>query len=291
MRVPGSCESSRIAGRVVLAALGASVVSGPVVGQERPAQVVPPDSIRVHGMVVDRSTGQELPAVEVRFTSLDLLHPATWRGRTESSGRFRTVNLPQGLYQVTLDALGFTSLSREILLTGASEVDLRIDLVPDALELDPVVVTTLRRTRLERSGFEQRRRLGLGHIFTREEIEQRNPALVSDLLRMVPGTEIRMVRGRGEVRLRNGCIPDLVVNGIRVPNPGPIDDVVSVGDLAALEVYHGGAGTLTLLGSNCGTIMAWTREGGVEDGDGEIPRLDRLVVALAVVALGFLFTR
>jgi len=156
-----------------------------------------------------------------------------------------------------------------------------------------VVVTTLRRTRLERSGFEQRRRLGLGHIFTREEIEERNPALVSDLLRMVPGTEIQMVggRGRGQVRLRDGCIPDLVLNGVRVPDPGPIDDWVSVGDLAALEVYHGGAGTHTLLGSNCGTIMAWTREGGVEEGGGEIPRLDRLVVALTLVALGFLLTR
>jgi len=110
MRFPGSFISSRIAGGVVLAALGGCLLSGPAVGQERPARAGPPDSIRVHGIVVDRSTGRQLPAVEVRFTSLDLLHPATWRGLTEASGRFRTVNLPGGLYRVTLDALGFTSL-------------------------------------------------------------------------------------------------------------------------------------------------------------------------------------
>lgn len=278
---------------VVLAVAGALSVSGPAAAQERlptPGPAVS-DSVRVSGVVTDRATGRELSGAVVRLESADAARLEEWEARTPGSGRFRSRLLPEGIYRIRVTALGFTPLEQELVLVGASEVDLRIELVPDALELEPILVTSYRRTRLEVSGFEQRRRLGLGHTFTREEIERRGPLRVSDLLRSVPGTEITTVRGRvgSEVRLRRGCIPDLVVNGILVRNPGPIDDFLNVGDLEALEVYHGGAGFLTLSSNTCGAIMAWTREGGGEGGD--VPRLDKVIVALSIVTLGFLFSR
>jgi hypothetical protein len=284
------CRRSILAA-FALAAAGVIPISAPASGQEPVPEAAPAASVRVAGVVMDRATGRELMGVTVILESRDLARPLRWSTVTTASGRFRSPPLPEGIYSIRANALGFSALEQEITLMGASELALRVELVPDALELDPILVTSLRRTRLETSGFAQRRHLGLGHFFTREDIERRGPLYVSDLLRSVPGAQITTVRGRvgSQVRLRRGCIPDLLVNGILVRNPGPIDDILSVGDLEALEVHHGGAGSLTLSSNNCGAIMAWTREGGGEGGD--IPRLDRLVVALTIVAFGFLFTR
>jgi len=243
-----------------------------------PGEGVGPDTIRVSGVVLDQSTGRMLSGVSVTLTPLDEGRTQGWRGNTTGTGRFQSPLLSAGAYRLSVEAYGFSSVSQDVALAGASEMDLRIGLVPEALELEPIVVTSFRRTRLEGSGFYQRRQLGIGHTFTRDEIQRRSPARVSDLFRMVPGTEIITQRGRGgaEIRLRRGCVPE-------------IDDFLSVGDLEALEVYHGGAGTMTLSGSNCGTIMAWTREGGPVDG--ELHSLSRLVMALTVVGFGILLSR
>jgi hypothetical protein len=290
--VSSGCPCRRsIFAAFALAAAGVVPISAPASGQEPVPQAAPSSPVRVAGVVTDRETGRELLGVSVILESTDPERPLRWSTVTSASGRFRSPPFPEGIYSIRATALGFSVLEQDITLMGASELAVRIELVPDALELDPILVTSLRRTRMETSGFAQRRNLGLGHFFTREDIEQRGPLYVSDLLRSVPGARITTVRGRGgsEVRLRRGCIPDLLVNGILVRNPGPIDDFLSVGDLEALEVHHGGAGSLTLSGNNCGAIMAWTREGGGEGGD--IPRLDRLVVALTIVTFGLLFTR
>lgn len=256
-----------------------------------PIAAASPDTVRVSGTVADRATGRPLPSVSVRLTPLDLHRSPGWDGTSSPSGRFQSPFLLSGMYRLQVEALGFTPVSRDLVLGGAPELELQIEMVPEALELEPVVVTSVRRTRLDGSGFHERRRLGLGHTFDRDDIERRSPARVSDLFRTVPGVEVVTTRGRGggDVRLRRGCMPDLLVDGIRIPNPGPLDDFLSVGDLEAIEVHHGGAGSLSLSGSTCGAIMAWTREGGPEEGRPHT--LNRLVVALTVVGFGFLLAR
>jgi hypothetical protein len=292
MMIPGDPRRGPPPSLFVAAVAGALLVSSPVHGQDRAPVYPTMDSVRVSGVVTDRATGRELSGVELRLESVDVPTPVEWAARTPASGRFRSPLLPAGSYRIRVTALGFSTMEEDLTLMGASEVELRIELVPDALELDPILITSFRRTRFETSGFEQRRRLGFGHTFTRDEIERRAPFQVSDLLRSVPGAEITTVRGRAgsEVRLRRGCVPDVVINGIMIRNPGPIDDLLSVGDLEALEVHHGGAGSLTLSGNNCGAIMAWTREGGGEE-VGDIPRFDKLVVALSIMTMGFLLAR
>jgi hypothetical protein len=292
MMIPGDPRRGPTTSLFVSAVAGALLVSSPVHGQDRAPVFPTVDSVRVSGVVTDRATGRALSGVEVRLESVDAPTPVEWLGRTPASGRFRSRLLPAGSYRIRVTALGFSTLEEGVALVGASEVELRVELVPDALELEPILITSFRRTRFETSGFEQRRLLGFGHTFTREEIEGRAPFRVSDLLRSVPGAEITTVRGRAgsEVRLRRGCMPDLVINGVLVRNPGPIDEILSVGDLDALEVHHGGAGTMTLSGNTCGAIMAWTREGGREVA-GDLPRFDKFVVALSIVTLGFLLSR
>ncbi|MCJ7629704.1 MAG: hypothetical protein MUO50_15115, partial [Longimicrobiales bacterium] len=84
-------------------------------------------------------------------------------------------------------AFGFGRVTQRLELKRGREVDVRIELVPEPLELPPLVVVSERRSRLEVLGFYERRRLGQGYSLTREEIETRRPALASDLFRMVPG--------------------------------------------------------------------------------------------------------
>lgn len=265
----------------------------PAEGSDRLPAGVDGDTIVVLGKVVDRHTGRDIPGVRVELQSVDPEPGGVWEGTTTESGRFQTSDLPAGHYRIRVQALGFADVDQEILLSGAARMDLRIELVPEALELDPIVVATRRTTRLEASGFFERRRLGIGHTLTREEIEARNPHSVSALLRTIPGVEVVSVRGGiagGTVRLRRGCEPELVVNGVRVRNPGPIENIVSIGDLEAIEVYHGAAGPMTPINTTCGTVVAWTKEGGPQEGARPLS-LRPIVAAAAIFFLSSLFVR
>jgi hypothetical protein len=131
--------------------------------------------------------------------------------------------------------------------------------------MEAIIVTGSRRSRLDASGFYDRlQHGGFGYLMTRADIEQRNPHRVADLFYSIPGAQVVQPARFGQshqIRLRGGCTPRLVLDGIAVSMPGAVDDVLNVNDLEALEVYPGIAGPIQYLGGTCGTIMAWTREG------------------------------
>jgi hypothetical protein len=216
----------------------------------------------VAGTVVDQSTGQPLPMVRFRIFRPDASERPVWEDLSDAGGRFITDPLPLGDYEVEAEAFGFSTVFHDLELAEGGVTDLRLEMVPVALALDPVVVTARRETRLERGGFWERRRVGLGHTFTREEIEERNPGSVSDLFYRVPGSRVvRTGLGAPQILLRRGCVPQLVVDGTPVARPYRLDEMISVGALEALEVYHGATSPARFSASSCGTIMAWTREG------------------------------
>jgi hypothetical protein len=255
--------------------------------QERPSPVR--DSLQVAGKVLDRVGGEELPAVRV---SLVLVEPGAretvvWQGTTDESGSFLSARVPAVLYELRAEALAFEPLSETLDLRGRRQVAVRIELVPRAVELEPVVAVSQGRSRLESSGFYDRRRMGTGHTFTREEIEARNALRVSDLLRAVPGVQV--IPGRGGVgatlRYRGSCQPDLVVDGIAVSRPGSIDDILSVGDLEALEIHSGTYQPARAGARSCGTVLAWTREGNPAEGSPMTWRRGLFAVAVVIVSI------
>lgn len=251
-------------------------------------------SVRVAGRVVDQATRNALPFARVLISSEpDSVRgqQIVWQGLSGPQGHFDAGALPSGTFELRVETLSFSPLAYTIILEGAASVDLQVEMVPEALELSPLVIATTRRRRLELSGFYERRATGFGTTMTRAEIEELGPPRVTDLFYGLAGVQvIPSSRGRSaEVRLRRGCVPQVVLNGAPFTYPIALDELVNVGELEAVEVYHGTtAGALPYYSTNsCGTIMVWTRQlGGVS---GKPFAWRRLFAAAGLVTVFTLF--
>jgi hypothetical protein len=136
------------------------------------------------------------------FTPRDPDREERWEQLTDTVGRFAIEWLPLGTYDLHVEALAFLEFTRPVTFSEAGTADVRVEMVPDALELEPIVVTATRPAWLADVGFYERRARGLGYSLAREEIEARNPYLVSSTAFPVP-TSSRS--GRGEPRLSCCC--------------------------------------------------------------------------------------
>lgn len=106
----------------------------------------------------------------------------------------------------------------------------------------------------------------MGKFIGPKEIERKNPFSVEQLLRTLPGVEIeKEITGNyAKVRSLGGdCMASVFVDGIpmRQGDGFDIDDLVPMGQLAAVEVYPDNAwGPFEFGGGfgGCGTILFWT---------------------------------
>jgi hypothetical protein len=161
-------------------------------------------------------------------------------------GEFSLAGLPGGTHTLEVRAIGFSPTQVPIdIMSGQSETA-DVELSAIAVTLDTVRVTAQRayasRRLLE---LERRQRSGMGHILDAKEINKRNPWVLTDLLRSMPG--IRMTPGRFSshvVRMRHPkgfgfCTPEFIVDNVRVmvDEDFPIDNLIPMDDINAVEVY------------------------------------------------------
>jgi len=123
--------------------------------------------VYVTGRVVDQSSGRSLAAAHVVFAEPGPEGEVVWQGVSRANGQFEIEELPRGVYEIRVSLLSFIPLAHQTDLSENVTMDFQIEMAPAALELDPVVVTALRRTRLEMSGFYERRETGMGITLTR----------------------------------------------------------------------------------------------------------------------------
>jgi hypothetical protein len=248
------------------------------------------EGVQVRGRIIDLTTQRPLPSASIRFTDLSQDGRPVWEGLSDSAGVFQGPRLPPSAYGIEVEALGYSPLSHVFDVSGYGFADLAIELSSEALELEPLVVVTRRRSRLESAGFYQRRNRGFGHSMNREEIEARHPMFVSDLMRTMPGITVapgRMGSG-GVLRMRGGCLPDVILDGVRLTQPVVLDDVLAVADVEGIEVYSGSTSPVEYSRSTCGTVLAWSRD---PDPTGGRPwSWKRAGAAAGFLLLGFLLT-
>ena len=213
-----------------------------------------------------------------------------WSGMTDSTGVFQGMRLPPSVYGVEAEALGYTALFHTVDISGYGVADLAIELSPDALELEPLVVVTRQRSRLELAGFFRRRDRGFGHSLTRDEIEARQAGFVSDLVRTMPGVTVApgVMGGGGVVRMRGGCMPEVILDGVRMSQPVVLDNILTIADLEGIEVYTGATSPVEYSHSSCGTVLAWTRDPGRNGGGAWSWK--KVGAAAGFLLLGFLLT-
>lgn len=255
-----------------------------------PAQERSRNSGMIRGTVVDRATDQGLAGVSVVLTPRSGDSTASATVITREDGAF-IVQVAPGAYQIELTLLGYQSLLGTVVAQLDSIVDVYAEMSSEILTTDPLVVTAQRRGLADMGGFDERRRQGRGTFITREDIENRRPFYVSDLLRAAPGVRLVPVRGGSgyDVRMRNGCVPDLWIDGVRTSGSAGLDTFLNASDLEALEVYHSGEVPPRFGNAPCGAVIAWTRVPTVEPGRRGF--WTRFVIAAGFVSLAYFLTR
>jgi hypothetical protein len=243
----------------------------------------------VSGTVVDQLSGDDLQSARVTLHRLGPGSPegaVVWEALSDPDGAFRGERVIMGTYELRVQALGFEPVTLSLTFAEDGVTTVRVEMVPDAVALEPIIVTAVRRSRLEDEGFYERRLMGIGTTLTPEEVDSRAASRVSELFYGVPGVRVLSSRlgGPGDIRLRGGCRPQVVLDGTPLRFPIAIDELLgSVNEVEALEVYHGTSGPFQTLADSCGTVLAWTHQG--TDGEGTPFSWRKFFTAVGVATL------
>lgn len=224
------------------------------------------------GRVLDDLTGT--PVATARVLLVDSLATAVAWAESDGDGRVVLRAPGAGVFRIYADRLGYGDLlSDTFALAAGGTAELELRLAPLPVELDPLVVTALRRqTKLERQGFYRREAASLGTFFDITDVERWRPTLVTTLLRQVPGVHVMQGRFGAVVysrRVRTSwgawCPMRIVLDGFPLaPGEEGLDGWVSPDAVLGIEVYpgHGGVGApVQHRGTDayCGIVMVWTR--------------------------------
>lgn len=238
--------SHRLAQTLLLSALVASAAGAQRMGV-------------ITGVVKDEA-GARVPNVEVTVTKTGAV------AHTDSLGRFTLGRLVPGLFDVSLRRLSYSPMVLSLAVTAGDTTDVDVTLNAAAEQLQTVVVKGKEEHHRQLDGFEERRRLGLGHFITRAQIESRNPLVLSEMARAVPGAQLTPTNIMGRMTLRFSrradCPPAYFLDGLYMSNFN-IDDVPPR-DVEGVELYAGFAGLPQEFAKQmgvqaCGVVVIWTR--------------------------------
>ncbi|MGW8266388.1 MAG: carboxypeptidase regulatory-like domain-containing protein [Longimicrobiales bacterium] len=250
------------------------------------------DSLSVfRGRVVDHETGEALYGAAVSLAAGPGGTPGLGTRVTNQDGRFLFRPVPPGTYNLTVTLLGYRTLREPLLVEVQTDLEVVLKLAVSPVELDPIEVVVEQQIRGPLADFERRRQLGMGTYFTREDIEARNPYVITDLLRTVPGVRVMPAGQFGEqaIRLRGNCRPEIIVDGIRTSIDTDVDHVLPPMDVEAVEVYKGPELPVQFGNNSCGAVVFWTRV--PEDTGGHGITWTRIGITAGFILLAFLGIR
>lgn len=162
---------------------------------------------------------------------------------TNDQGEFTMRNLPSGTQTLMARHLGYGAETVPVDLSSRQQKRVTIKLPKFLAIMDPVLVTARRSAALDKIGFSQRRKSGVGYFIGPERLEYMHPNLLTDILRRVP--ELRVNYGpEGDVVSSrpggSGCVQYFLDDVPYVElTPGDINHFVTGGEVVAVEVYDG----------------------------------------------------
>lgn len=243
---------------------------------------------RLRAVVVEMGTEVPLAGAAIRLIAQDRSEVARL---TDDRGHASFTELVPGRYVIVIERLGYGEARASLNLRVSSLTTVTAELVPEVLQLEPIIVSTTRRG-ADMGGFYERRRLGFGYFITMADLETK-PSHVSSLFRTIPGVQVTSgtrLPGGGHLSMRGGCRPDLVLDGMPLrPVEGlAIDDYMTPNEIEAIEVYHGIETPIRFGNSSCGAVVVWTRVPEPVRGGGSFWK--RFLVAGGFMTIVLLFT-
>jgi len=217
------------------------------------------------GTVVAAANGRPLAGARIA------LHGGP-EARADDNGEWTLAGAPAGTRMLEVRAVGYYPERRIVdVVNGAPQV--RSSLWTMEAVLDTVRVTAMTLRDVNMRGFAERRRRGIGHFMTPEDVARRRPIETSDLFRVVPGMFIEHAApGEYHFTMRgvfqDRCTPAIYVDGhlmvdgnLMTLDPDEIDVLVHPNEIAGMEVYPVGTAPPefqpTLAG--CGSVVIWTK--------------------------------
>jgi len=242
----------------------------------------------LHGLVTDFTSGEPLAGVSVVVND-------SQRTVSDADGTYQVVDVvwQQHGNQIEFLRLGYAPAVLEVQANSPTDGELLLNasLARSAIQLEGVTVEGERIVGL--GDFARRSRSGMGDYITREDIEKRNPPIVTELLRTVPGLMVTPSDAGNYVTVHrradpltgsSRCRPAIILDGIRLStvtrqkmtfgtlDAGEgdifqgrdigIDDLVDPNDVVGIEVYKGPSTVpveLSMVNTDCGVIVIWTR--------------------------------
>jgi len=209
---------------------------------------------------------------------------------TNATGDFTLRRLPAGTRVVVVRAVGFGPVTQPVELSGREPRHVTIPFTSRAIPmLPPVVITALYDSGLKRVGFDQRRALGLGTFWTKDQIDAHKATEFHDLFGTFSGVMIDYsFDGRASLmasRAAGACIgygqgnngqtvmtpgsnwgPCLtyVIDGVSYDelDEGDMDTYLRPTEIGAIEIYLPNQVPRTLPGvikPDCLNIVVWSR--------------------------------
>lgn len=176
---------------------------------------------------------------------------------SDSAGRFRYTGLVPGAHQLEVRAIGYAQTVWWVRV-GAGEQTGVFELDAEPYELPGVAVEAHGLL----AGFERRRELGMGHFFTRAEIEQRHATTLSQLMRGVPGVQTSCRQGSCVIQMSRsprGCRPEYYLDGF--PGSFAVGPDFPLMGVYGIEVYRTASETPIEFRKpelRCGVVVIWS---------------------------------
>lgn len=273
--------------RSIIPSLVAAALLYPAFGAG--AQVAERTASVVVGRITDRGTGSAVADASVVLEGLD-------GGRmSDEDGRFEFHSVPPGSYVLRITHIGYETVADTVAVPPTNRLDLDIQLVPSAVELEPLVVVASYSMGGKMAAFYRRRRTTqAGQFITRAEVEEEHRASVSGLLRRVRGLRVLPTRSGGmstgnNVVMRGNCKPAIFIDGILTTEGGmSIDEMLQPQDIEGIEIYRGSETPAAFVRNTCGSILFWTRPGGRTSEDG-VPLWKGALISGVIATLVLLF--
>ncbi len=219
-------------------------------------------SAAVAGTVTAAQTGEPLMGVQVVIRGT-----RRW-GITNQDGAFHLAALKPGPYVIEFRHPNRAPIVYNLTLEAdkTTELSIRLDTRTVAL---PEVVIEGKETQpaAKMTDFFSRKAAGHGGYFiTRKDIEERQPRVLSDMMRRVPGLRVDCDFGSCQVttftearRIMGGCPIQYFLDG--VPFTGDVDELTP-DQVEGIEIYRGSSSVPPQFNtgtSMCGVIAVWSR--------------------------------
>ena len=167
---------------------------------------------------------------------------------TDDKGEFTMRNLPSGSRILLARHLGFSPDVVPVDLSSRQQKRVTIKLSKFAEVMDPVLVIARRSAALDKVGFTERQKSGLGYYIGPERLRDMHAYHVTDILSRVPG-------------IRDKCVQYWVDDmPYMEAEPGDINYFVTGSEVVAAEVYRNvDTPGRYMRPGGCALVVLWTR--------------------------------